>query len=510
MSELTQEVLEQQLTKFRADVGEDFTKRLAEGTMTADDKVKLQNLANEVQRVSDEQRRLGNKRHENDRVRLQSQNGYDGMPLNDAVFQSVITNGAVQGGVNVAPQYRERAMSMDADIVSQDISGEQIEQHVDGLQAKLKSRGLPENPVLNYARDQALGRVVDGMDIPNIRMQNQFTSTSAGAAIPTIVATEMWASVLLLSELVNIIPNVPMTSDKMEITHFSDNMYSSVGRSAGELEDQYSAPVTIQSTRLDVADLNGYQQLSNNSLQDASPAVLSEFQTEIDLATALAIEDAIINADNRTSNNVNSLSTIPSWAAGTTQANLASRDPRLIGWLGMRAHVESAARDNASGALTAADLFGLRTRLGAAGRFPQGFRYLMYHTDYYNALNLTELAQYDQAGAMATILSGLLGQNDTVRATPVIVTEAFPDGFLATGLVSQTPAQNTTGSVLAFVPDLFRIGMRKMPTITIQPTTGAKVGMGQDLGVHTRLAFNVRQNIRPGRRAVSEVYNITR
>lgn len=99
--------------------------------------------------------------------------------------------------------------------------------------------------------------------------------------------------------------------------------------------------------------------------------------------------------------------------------------------------------------------------------------------------------------------------------SPVVVSDQLPGGFNASGIVAASA--NTTGAFFAFVPQYFRVGVRKMPRITSMPTTGAKVGMGVDVGVHARLGFGVRNELRgpadgvsAQRRAGAVVRNITR
>ena len=512
--------------------------------VTADipDGQRLTALVRSVQEIQDEQRRSAAMRYadHSDQLRVRSVSGaagirergaanLDGMLVSEAAAELQLLGGLARhsGEVQMNPWINERAGQVAQALGGTEITLDDVERHFDVVARQMRDSGIGGinglDGALATARDTALGRKPgamewqpDGSSFDALAMMSRaqgrdITSGTAGAAdswTPLVLSTAIWRDILLASTLIQRIQNTGMTSKEEDIPLWGANIFTSISRSAGELADQNDPQIDQHTVRLTAQDLNGYQRISNNALDDSAPRLMTGFMDGMSMAAQLAIETALISADNRAAaQNVNLYNGGAAYSDAATTAGRQSRAVESLGWLGLRARVPNGSRVNANAAVGATHIRQLRSALGMAGVDPTMFIYLLGSSEYYSTLNLDEFARYDAFGALNALATGTL---PTISRTPVVVSEGFPLGFNAAGRVSQTPADNTTGSILAFNPLLFMVGVRKMPRFTVQPLSGRLVGMGMEVGVHMRIAFAERDNLRAGRASISEVYNLTR
>ena len=425
-------------------------------------------------------------------------NPLDGKELSAAEFERVMYRGAAMHG---------RAQALEAAIAETEYTRDDVDAHFDALNQRMahtKKRGL--DPVLKFARDTALGRTLGSLEIETRAVDSE---GSRDDYVPTLVSSELWADVILMSRLLEALPTMPMASQAVNLPFWDANIYNTINRvttlatGAGELDGVPQNAVGSAHAELRAGDLAGYQQISNNIRDDSAPALMMGFLDEFRTATAIATEDAIINADNRpAANNVNRIN----GAAAYDRNSAATHPPSLIGWRGIRSLVNDTITAGAAFAMS--HIRAARRALGLASISPLNFVYLMGGREYHDGLGIQELAQFDMFGALNALATGELPM---ISRTPVIVSEAYPTAFADDGDVdSGTPANNTTGAIHAIVPQLMMVGIRKMPTITAQPASGNTTGMAVDVNIHTRLAFAQRSQLRAGRQANVEVVNITR
>lgn len=462
------------------------------------------------------------------RIRTASGSGLDGLPVEQAeaeriVLRAVQTQTSWGGGVGWIGQ---RAAALDAALRETPIDRDGIEAHFDAIDKRLREAGRGGNGkrgggldnVLKFARDAALGRVPGQMEWDGRALSGDGSATPSGSPdgtgadwIPTLLGTTFWPDILLNSDLINRLPNMAMTGKTQEVPLWGADILETIFRTQGELDAQLQRSPSTHVVTLEAKDLNGYQRISNNIMDDSAPPIMQGFMEGFSEAVQLAIEDALINADTASvaANNVNGYAHAA--ALGTyNDANYASNlNPKNIGFDGLRAKVNALAAqqvDQGSGALAHANIMALRSRLGMAGIDPSRFFYLMGSAEYYAAQVIQEFARYDQFGALNALATGTLPM---MSRTPVVVSEAFPLGFLANGRVHASTG-NTFGAMMAVVPQLCLVGVRKMPQFRTAPAVGPQLGMAVDVAVHLRLAFNIRNELRPGRAALSLLRNITR
>ena len=484
----------------------------------AEERERLDELTRSVQRIDDEvqARRVGAANRgfvESDtRARITAPNSpYSGMPLEDAEWQRHFLRGLETHGQQQVGWVSERAAELERAVAETAVNGDTLEAHFDAIDKRLRearrggvgNRSFGLDGALRHMRDMALGREPGQMEFA----RREFTTTTPDQGpqfLPTLLGTSFWPDILMVSDLINALPSMAMTTKTQEIPHFGANLFTTVRRSAGELADQPTTTVNTYKKTLVAQDLNGYHQMSNNVIADSAPPIMSGFMDGFAEAAAIAIETALISADTNgtAAQNLNNVAYRSAYQA-------AQNDPVNIGWDGLRARVDSGKRFFAGGTgtgdpISQANIARLRRELGFAGVSPSMFRYLMTAAEYFDTLTLEEFARYDQFGALNALATGTL---NALSGTPVIVSEGYPLGLNATG---QNVSGGTLGGVLAFQPAYFMVGVRQMPRFTIMPTTGAKVGMGIDIGVHIRLGFAERDELRPGRSSASEVHRIRR
>ena len=464
------------------------------------------------------------------RVRTSSGSGLDGLPVEQAeaeriVLRAVQTQTSWGGGVGWIGQ---RAAALDAALNETPIDRDGIEAHFDAMDKRLKDAGRGGNGkrgggldnVLKFARDAALGRVPGQMEWDGRALSGD-GSVSPGTApagtgadwIPTLLGTTFWPDILMSSDLINRLPNMAMTGKTQEVPLWGADILETIFRTQGELDAQLQRSPETHVVRLDAKDLNGYQRISNNIMDDSAPPIMQGFMEGFTEAVELAIEDALINADTNSAaaNNVNGYAYATAPSGSYTDANYNSNlNPKNIGFDGLRAKVNALSGQQVdqggSANITHANILALRSVLGMAGIDPNRFFYLMGATEYYAAQTIEEFARYDAFGALNALATGTL---PFMSRTPVVVSEAFPLGFLGSGRVHASTG-NTTGAMMAIVPQLCLVGVRKMPQFRTAPAVGPQLGMAVDVAVHMRLAFNIRNELRPGRAALGLLRNIHR
>lgn len=146
------------------------------------------------------------------------------------------------------------------------------------------------------------------------------------------------------------------------------------------------------------------------------------------------------------------------------------------------------------------DIRTARSLMGLKGAKPSELALIMNQNVYFQLLNLWEVKTKEVFGDAATVVNGVLEAIDGIK---IITRDEMPALTDATGKVSSTPGNNTTGSILlAHTPSMF-VGFKRQLMIELDKDTSARQIY---MTGSTRPAFNLNENDAP---AVVLMRNIT-
>lgn len=218
--------------------------------------------------------------------------------------------------------------------------------------------------------------------------------------------------------------------------------------------------------------------------EDSIIAIAPQIRTNIAIALARGVENALINGD----------------TAGThMDSDVVSATDVRKSWLGLRILAQSGAKvDEGNDALLATDIRDIRKKLGKYGIDPGSLALVVSMSAYMQLQTLAELITVEKYGAGATILTGEVGR---IFGIPVLVSEFVREDLNASGVRDNT-TQNRTIAIMVN-RKAYCIGTRRAVTLKTFENTET------DQTILTGTTRKIFKNYFPStEQAVSILYNI--
>lgn len=280
-------------------------------------------------------------------------------------------------------------------------------------------------------------------------------TTGAGDELTaTLLGTELWMDVNLLTAVASLFRSIPMPSNPFEIPlQLGDvNWYPGTSNVAGPSTD-----LTTAKRVMTAFELFAMVPWALDLDEDSVIAVLPEVRSTLVRNAAEVWDDVILNGDTTLTNNINA-------DGATISANDAGKAQWLIGFDGLR-HiplVDNTSQGNDHNAAPSDDMFNeVRAKLGKYGVRPVEMAHIMDVNTYIRAQAVSTFRTIDKLGPLATLLTGQLG---SVEGIPVIVSEwmrlADTDGK-----VTDAGNGTDTGSLLTVNRSQFWRGFKRDLTI---------------------------------------------
>jgi HK97 family phage major capsid protein len=299
------------------------------------------------------------------------------------------------------------------------------------------------------------GAVAPSEDLVEVVKAMTSTGAATGAElVPENLAGEIWEDMFLASRIFADLPEMPMTSDPQDIGLLGNMTFAKgVQNTAATAQDLATGESKLTSTEL-LAEVNW----SYNLDEDAVIAMMPAFRLEAARAGAEYMDLFALNAD--------------ATDAATGNINLDDADPAdtsyflTLGQDGLR-HAclvdNTAMAASVGAALDDAKVATIINRLGKYALDLTNCRIVPDVQTYLTMLSLTSVKTMDVYGAQATVATGELAK---YRGIPILPSAGMPLTE-ADGKVSNTPASNTKGQLLAYNRLMWRRGSRRGLTIEI-------------------------------------------
>jgi HK97 family phage major capsid protein len=286
--------------------------------------------------------------------------------------------------------------------------------------------------------------------------------TSTGAAtgdelVPTNMAPMLWEDIYNATNIAQLIPVQPMTSDPMDISlSLGDvTMRKGTQNTATTATDLATAKSTLTSTEI-VGEVNWSYSLE----EDAVVAVMPQIRATLVRCAAEYWDRFILNADatDAATGNINSDDSNP---ADDSYYLSDGQDGIRHQWL-----VDASSMGASAGgdALTDDDVLAAFGRLGRYFQDSQSNVVIVpdYSTYLNGFLKLAEVQTVDKFGAAATILRGQLG---AFMGVPIVPSYFHPLG--ASDGKANASSGNTLGSMSIFNRQMWRAGIRRAISVEV-------------------------------------------
>ena len=505
MAELTPELLSQQLSTFKEQVGDTFDKKLAEGLGDMPNKEQRIAEINEVvasavtesefgqsttKWMEQAQTEMENYKKEIAELRASNLKGelpdIHGFSLSEATMM-------IPGGRKYS-HIKEQMQDL-----ANKGTKQMVEQSFRAIYDSLPKH-LHRNPVLKGLEMQALhGKQVFGdLSESESIIQQNIESQDTNFPVEIIQMAEWWRNILLEANIMPRLPMIPMAAQQVDIPAFQQGSFDLLGRrqtTAGrgpgtdESREFPTTDVNFAEFQLQAREFGTYQFVTLTSIEDSVPALIPELTANLNLSHARGMDDVGLNGDEViTASGINGAVTISTATAEQHRKTALNGIRKYI--QGRAAAVTTgnqprpAARAKLGGTIltqpttVAGDqsryvlnmLATLRTGLGPAGVNYTDHFIIMSPKVWLVFLISEPFANYERAEMLATIVNG--GRLDDVLGVPIVKTDQLSDSLDDDGETSATPANNVTSAIYAVTPQLWRVGMRTPPQLFSEQNTG--------------------------------------
>ena len=353
-----------------------------------------------------------------------------------------------------------------------------------------------DGPVQKFAGEAAQWR----NEMRNEFVRRAMDSTTAGSGdelVPTIEAAQLWMDVNLRTAIMPLIPQIAMPSQPFDIPkQLGDtNWYPGVENVQALLTDLSTGKVTLtaQTLRTGIP-------FSDELTEDSIIALVPEIRSTLVRNAAEVMDDVILNADQTTTNGINS-------DGATISTSTAGKAQWLLGWDGIN-HlplVDNTSQGNDHNADVTADAYGEVLRQMGKYAAPTERGDVTFITDVGTAiasLGIDEVETVDKIGGRATISTGELSG---IYGLP-IVWSGLMRAADTDGKVTDAGNSENNGRIVGVNTTQWRVGLRR--GFTLEPDRTA--GQGQTtLYASFRLAFTERSGTRSTATHTAMNYNIT-
>jgi hypothetical protein len=322
------------------------------------------------------------------------------------------------------------------------------------------------------------------------------TTTDTGTGlelVPVAPFPKLLRDVHLATNVASLFPLINMDSIKMELSECGDAVFYKPGGEgvAVSATDLATAKRTLQAftvkAQVDVSD-----ELDATAIVALIPAIR---QVLLENAAA-AMDDVIVNADTTTGKlNINYYK--------SDGEDIPASSVYLLGFDGLfhLPLVENTNQKSDLGTLEVADFATLLSLMEKYGIDPGQVAFVLDLWSYVKAVQLSDVKTVDKIGAKATLLTGQLA---SIFGAPIIVSEQIKKSD-ANGVVSQTPADNVKGRIIAVNRMMWRVGV--LTPVQVRSQRDESKGL-------TSLVANVRVGLvafgdRASAKHVAVGYNVT-
>lgn len=325
-------------------------------------------------------------------------------------------------------------------------------------------------------------------------------STTAAAGdelVPTFESSEVWMDVNLETNVLPLLPQVPMPTNPYDLPHdFGDTNWYPIDEN---VQVTTTDPTTAKST-LTAYGLKTGVPFSDELAEDAIISFVPTLRSGLVRNAAEVIDDVLLNGDTTTTNNIN--------ADGATIAkSTAGKGHWLLGFDGL-IHLplvdNTGQRVDLNAAIGANTVYNRALRLLGKYAAPARRGEVVFIGDVNTiiaSLGEANVLTVDKFGSRATIVAGELA---SLFGIPLIASEQMKLAD-TDGLVTDAGNVTNTGRILAFNTTQWRVGFRR--GITVEPDRDP--GKGQTvLYVSMRPAL-VARGTRSSATHTSLIYDIT-
>lgn len=279
------------------------------------------------------------------------------------------------------------------------------------------------------------------------RAQDAYTSNEGAEWVPTQVSGIMMERITYDLVLFNLFPKVTMTTRVMSYGYQGAKPtvyhYGNYPTADSEASIGASTPGSNEGT-LTAKDLVARIVFDENFDEDSVYATADLRLEDLRLVSGEALEDALLNGDSASAMDT-----------GFTYTN----HPRTA-FDGLRKHVHSSMKHDASGTFTLSDMDAVRLLMGGRWAQPKNLVWVTSFKALVRMGQFTETQTIEKYGPMASVLNGEVMK---VKGSPVVQSGWMPEDLNTSGVYDG--ATTTTTTALAVNPRGFLIGDRKMLTL---------------------------------------------
>jgi HK97 family phage major capsid protein len=282
--------------------------------------------------------------------------------------------------------------------------------------------------------------------------------------IPTIVSDTYVDEYNIERKVSTLFTEIKMPSNPYKFPVLSNG---AIARKIGEVTALSPSQTfkTDNSILLDAVKFTNQYALPEELNEDSAVDMVKVIRQELIEGQEKALEIAILEGDK--AGTMHHFSQLPDVAPNTPISTLVNTPETAFDGLRKRAIAAGgAAKVDAGGnALTEAELSLARQKLKKFGVVPSDLAIIVSPKVYNQMLQLDDVRTMEQYGAQATVLSGELAKYEGI---PVIVSEYLREDCDATGVNSNTPANNNKGSLIIVNRKRFFVGTRRAINILVE------------------------------------------
>ena len=391
------------------------------------------------------------------RIRLQG-GRYDGIPIEEANVAMRIAQAKAS--------FKSRTSEMDAltqSIESTRIDKDMAERHMHAIRQSLGGR---RDPIIQRLEDLALDRPLEnnlsGLPTREGVFRTQAITTSTTELTEPILASTLWADLMLMPGVYQRIGAVNMPSPTYKMPSIDDVLVDALdyqgeaGESAGEIVAQRDEDPNFEQTIFTARTIRMAASISEDELEDSVINLAAVVRDTMNRAGQYGLDNFLFNSDEST--------TAPGATGTAANGNInnaqAATSPRLpvtrLGANGVRKYAIGNAVDAADASPSPELINRCRALLRDAGVMPSDYFYAMPSNTYYAALSNEEFRRYDAAAQLASILRGTM---DVILGSPVVISRSLPPQVAGSGRIASTATNNDKGYIILVVPELWRMGV---------------------------------------------------
>ena len=280
--------------------------------------------------------------------------------------------------------------------------------------------------------------------------------------IPTMVSSSYLEEYNLDRKVSGLFTEIKMPSNPYKFPVMSNG---AIARrvSAGNTINKQSFK-TDNTITFDAEKLMSRFELPEELNEDSAPDIVRVMRNELISGQEKALEIAILEGD--AAGTMHHFSQLPDVTAGTTIASIAAETPETA-FDGIRKRVlgTAGAIDCGGARLDETMLSKMRKAMGKMGVDPKQLAYISGVKVYNDFSQLNDVKTVDVYGQFATVLSGELAKYE---GTPIIVSEYLREDCDATGVNSDTAANNVFGSLLLVNRKRWFLGLRRAIQVKVE------------------------------------------